>query len=695
MNSSILLKFARIFIYTALLGVIIVMPSTFFPFIGGKYYFFRVAVELSLICVALWWAFEAKRGEFIDRLRRISSQPLFIAVSVFVLVYLLASLFANNPQGAFWSNYDRAEDGFQMLHYYLFFVLASFLFVKREYWFVAFRVSLVAAFLMIAYGIAANLLISGFITPYRSGDAPPTAWGKITSTRFQGSLGNPAYVAPYLLFTVFYALYLWLNKAWNSRILQAVLYGGLVLFYAFFLILSQTRGAFIGLAAALVVFLVIVAFLDRRLRKWALGGFVLLFLIGGMLFYFRNTGFVKSLPGSRVLEISLRERAFQTRLWTWNTALQGFRDRPVLGWGPENFSTVFDKYFDPRHYIPGQNTETWFDRAHSVFFDYLTETGILGLLSFIAIFLLFYIQFFKRLFSERSTHLTHDAALQLNSLQKALLFSLPIAYLVQGLVLFDVLPIYINLFLFLAFATFVFIRAPRELKGETSQKLHPKVRFELSPTAHQVIGVIIAVAVVGLGYYGSYLPLRKSQIFIATLQQTRNIKSVAEFKEAFSKPLDAASPIGQEELVRNLGQIILNIIQTNAGNTNPEVARELITFLGSYFDPIIERGRGMSFGQNLYILGALNEVAFAYTREQQYIEKSKQYYLKAFELGPKRPQPLYGLFDIHRLEGALDQVKAIADRILSQWPSDEQTANIYKQFAESQAKTGEVKELTK
>ena len=44
----------------------------------------------------------------------------------------------------------------------------------------------------------------------------------------------------------------------------------------------------------------------------------------------------------------------------------------------------------------------------------------------------------------------------LSPLESALIFALPIAYLVQGIVLFDVLPIYMNVFLFLAFAAYRF-----------------------------------------------------------------------------------------------------------------------------------------------------------------------------------------------------------------------------------------------
>ncbi|MBI2033519.1 MAG: O-antigen ligase family protein [Candidatus Liptonbacteria bacterium] len=673
------LKLSRFFLHTSLFSVVIVMTSTFFPFIGGKYYFFRVSVELALIFFILWWAFETKAGEIKERLERLFSQPLFIAVSIFVLIYLLASIFANDTHAAFWSNYERGEGGFQMIHYYIFFVLLLLAFDKKENWLTVFRFSLAAAILMILYGVAANFSIRGFISPYQ-GNIPPTAWGKLTVTRFQGSLGNPAYVAPYLMFTLFYTLYLWANRAWKNKIVQGLIYGGLGVIFFFFFIISQTRGAFVGLIAATIVFLASLVFFNSKLKKLLLVVLAAFIVVGGLLFYYREAPIVKSLPGSRVLELSLSETAFKTRFWTWNTAWRGFKERPILGWGPENFSTVFDKYFDPRHYVPGKNTETWFDRAHSVIFDYLTETGLLGLLSFLGLFFVFYISFIKKfILKKKDFHHLH-----LNGVQKGLLTSLPIAYLIQGIALFDVLPIYLNLFLFLAFSGFVlssyFSKEGKELISQSKEKIK-----NLPEVFKKVIAIVVAAVILAVAYYGSYLPLRKSQMFISALNSDRKIQSLDEFKKVFSAPLDVPSPIGQEELVRNLGNVILNLV-SQSGGSRPEVAGELIKYLESYFDPVIERGRGMSFEQDLYILGALNELAFIQTKQTQYLVSAKRYFSKALELGPKRPQALYGMFDIYRIEGNTEEAKIIGEQILTQWPDDNRTRDALQQFLSEQSK---------
>ncbi len=442
-----LLKASKILLNVALLSCVVVLTSAFFPFIGGKDYFFRFAVELALACFILWWAFEARDHEVIHRLKEVSKKPIFIAVSIFVVAFLLASAFAYDPHAAFWSNFERGEGGFEMIHYYVFFALLATLFEKKEDWRLFFKAGLIAASLMILYGVFAQLgWADNFISPY-SGGPPPGGWfTRLVDARFQGSLGNPAYVAPYLLFSMFYAFSLWATSKLNNKWVKRILYGGVTISFLAFFFFSQTRGAFAGLAAAVAVFFLYFIFLKPKLRRWLIPVFAILAVAFVVMVHYRDTDFVKNLPGGRLFDLSLTADSAKTRLWTWGSAWQGFEARPLLGWGPENFSAVFDKYFNPGHFVPGQNTETWFDRAHSIYFDYLAETGILGFLSYLGIFAAFYWEFFKRAYRR------HD----FSQLEKALIFVMPVAYLVQGIAIFDVLPIHINVFAFLAFSYFVF-----------------------------------------------------------------------------------------------------------------------------------------------------------------------------------------------------------------------------------------------
>ncbi len=461
-------RIARWYCYAAVFAVVIVMDSIFFPFIGGKDWFFRFAVELGLIAFILWWAFEAKDGEAKRMVATLVKSPLFIAVSAFVLMVTLASIFAYDPHAAFWSNFERGEGAFQMLHYYGFFILLSLLFKKEGEWRNLFKFSLVAATAMIVYGLFGNFGAQGFIGPYSGGATPVGFWHTLVDGRFQGSLGNPAYVAPYLIFSMFFAAYLWITKGDVSKMpakARAWMYGILIAIFLFFFVLSETRGAFIGLGAG--VFAVLIYFVfskNAALKKWSAIILAILIVLGGAAYLARNIPFVKNLPGGRFLTISLSDATVQTRFWVWNEAWQGFLERPILGWGPENFTAVYDKHFNPKFFVPGQSSETWFDRAHSVFFDYLSETGILGLLAYLSIFVTFYWQFFRKQKARltgpeqgasahhREGHAKNTVAL----FERGLILAVPIAYLVQGIAIFDVLPMYLCLFVFLAFAQYYF-----------------------------------------------------------------------------------------------------------------------------------------------------------------------------------------------------------------------------------------------
>lgn len=506
-------RIAKWYLYVAVFAIVVVMNSMFFPFIGGKDYFFRVAVELSLIFFALAWAFEMHAGELKELLRSAFKKPLVKAVTVFAVMFLLACLFAFDIHAAFWSNYERGEGGFQMIHYYLFFLLLVLLLRTETEWKNIFKFSLAAAGLMILYGIGGNYMLAGFIGPYTGGGAPTGWWHLLLDGRFQGTLGNPAYVAPYLLFSMFFASYLWLTRNKEGKYAKRMAWGyaALMVILLFFFMISQTRGAFLGIAAGVYAFLIYIGYALPQRRKLSLGILAVVLAVGGVIVHYVHQIFLLNpqspaltmVPGIRLFDLpisvpvliifgivawvmaALVEFASQkkalwwvilalivlfiggalyaksigrfpsfadpttvTRFWVWGEAWQGFLERPVLGWGPENFTTVFDKFFNPKFYVPGQNTETWFDRAHSVYFDYLAETGLLGLLSYLLMFGIFAWEFFKR-------H-RHEDKSSTAVATRGFILALPVAYLVQGIAIFDVLPMYLNLFLFMAFATYFF-----------------------------------------------------------------------------------------------------------------------------------------------------------------------------------------------------------------------------------------------
>lgn len=476
-------KISKFFLYLAPFAVAIVSLSTLFPFIVGKYVWFRTVIDLSLIFFLLGLLLRGDARQHETRLIKWFKSPLAIAVGVFATVFVLAGFFGIDPKFSFWSNFERGEGGLQMLHLYLFFILLGVLLKDEKDWRKFFLLSVIAGLFMIFYGLGAGLKYVDAEVGQQAGVGAQPVWSgkggvlfqifkgfigpsfKENNFRFQGSIGNPAYVATYLIFMLFYSIYLILISKKRLLTFGNLMLGAVILIFGAFFVFTGTRGAFVGLLAALflgIIYLICIA------RKWRpklliLVGIVVLTVIAFSVF--KNTPFIKSIPALRIFNISFSARTFQDRIYIWGAAFKSFKERPILGWGPENFSYVFDSHYPTEFFTPERGFGAWFDRAHSVFFDHLVETGILGFLSYLSMFLIFYLQLFTSKFKKENKNgaasnkeKTPIQYLGREHFSKMIIFVVPIAYLVQGLVLFEVLVIYLNLFLFFAFANYRFNR---------------------------------------------------------------------------------------------------------------------------------------------------------------------------------------------------------------------------------------------
>ncbi len=450
-------KTAKFFLLISLLGVALVTISTLFPFIVGKYVWFRASVGLAALAFALGLFLHSESEKVWRQFRQIFKNPLVIAVSIFTAIFLLACLFGVDPANSFWSNFERGEGGLQILCLYIFFILSVTLFREEKDWRRLFIFALIGGALVVLYGVGAGLKINPFVGPSFSDPG----------LRFYGSIGNPAYTATYLIFIIAYCLYLLFAE--QRKVFKAREFGltGLAFFFFVFFMLANTRGAFIGLFIAILSVFVYLGFsLKKWRKKFLIIAGILVLIFAGFIF-FRHAAFIQNTPFARLLDLSVFTKTFQDRVIMWKIAVKGWEDRPLLGWGPENYLNIFDRHFDPAYYVPGQPIGAWFDRAHSVFFDYLAETGLLGLLSYLGIFIVYYWQFFKKIFvknNEVSNNNNSNRKIVLNQelsvFSQVWLFALPIAYLVQGLVLFEVLSIYQQLFLLLAFAAYKLSQSP-------------------------------------------------------------------------------------------------------------------------------------------------------------------------------------------------------------------------------------------
>ncbi|MEK7608635.1 MAG: O-antigen ligase family protein [Patescibacteria group bacterium] len=486
-------KASKFFLHATVFNVAIVTLSTLFPFIVGKYVWFRTSIDLALIAFLLGLVFSSEEGSaYLERMKKLFKTPIGITVTVFAAAFVIAGFFGIDPSFSFWSNFERGEGGFQMLHLATFFVLLATLFTKEKDWQKFFWYFMIAAALVILYGVGASLKFVDAETTMRISDGVPTKelTGKggpyyqifqnfIGSAfsdpgfRFAGSIGNPAYTATYLLFAFFFALYLliWSKRPFRS-LRSWVIIGFVVLFFSFF-ILAATRGAFLGFAAGTGAGMVYLIATNKKLRPWLIALAILMCVVLGTLIRFKDSSFVQGLPFGRIFDISFTTETFEDRAIMWSIAWDAFKERPVFGYGPENFIFAFDRHFNPKYFVPDEGFGAWFDRAHSFVFDYLAETGLVGFLSYLGVFVAAFWHLLRRksnIAAGEEKPETHKHRSTKHLLEKVILIAIPVGHLVQGLVLFEVLVIYMSIFIFFAFLAYKFALPADDLEIEKNEK---------------------------------------------------------------------------------------------------------------------------------------------------------------------------------------------------------------------------------
>lgn len=91
-------------------------------------------------------------------------------------------------------------------------------------------------------------------------------------------------------------------------------------------------------------------------------------------------------PGGFLRKVYLSQST-AARPIMWEMSANAIKQRPVLGWGTDNFERVFEMNYDSRLLEERYGNEAWFDRAHNVFIDQAVENGLIGLLIYILIYI--------------------------------------------------------------------------------------------------------------------------------------------------------------------------------------------------------------------------------------------------------------------------------------------------------------------
>lgn len=370
---------------------LLISPSLFLNPELSKALVFRIIIELILI---VYIALIIKDKSYLPK-----ASPLLWAIIAFWTVSFLSTILSLQPYLSFWGEQNRAGGFFALSHYIIFFLIGISVLNKNQ-WHKILNLAIIISAIAGIYAILQKF-------------SPWTNNYLMHLDRPQSTIGNVNFFAAYLLLLIFPTIYFLIKtKKWFYFIILPV--------QLFALCLTQTRGAYLGFLTGLLFFL----FFYPSKKYYLKVSSVILACVVLASFWLLIKSDSKSPVLARIAQIA---EVSNIRLITWQISLQAIKARPLLGYGPENFSIGLDQNYDPELATYGTQ-DTWWDKAHNFVFDYGITIGILGLLAYLSIF---------GAVLWKSHHIIKTTVA---------------AYFVQNIFNFDSVVVYIILFLILAYA---------------------------------------------------------------------------------------------------------------------------------------------------------------------------------------------------------------------------------------------------
>lgn len=590
---------------------LVFIPAVIFPFVFSKLIFFQVLIGLTFpaYLILIW----------MEPQYRPKAHLLYLAIAAYFIAIALSVIFGVDPMRSWWGNQERMNGLFTLLHFFAWLTMTVGLLRSWPQW-----------RRLLNYEVALSLFMAIVALLQK---AKPTLLLFPAGPRVGGLLDNPIYMGAYQIFNLFFlALLAIKNRSKQARIW----YGVIALFDVAAFVAAQSRGALIGLAAGIAAFVLYVAvFTKHKKARYGILGFAaVMVVVYGTLFAFRNTPFVRSTSFERLTHFT---ESMDTRFIAWNIAWQGFLDRPLTGWGFDDFHILFNQKYNPKSLRYGQY-ETWFDRSHNTILDVLSMTGLLGFLTFAGIFIALFYTSWR---AYRKGWIDLPIA--------AILFGLPVGYFVQNLFVFDHPAVFSMSYLLFAL---VIAATQGEFVGqiETAKPGEtPPGRHAFSWVAFGVLQLLFVVLV----WRTSMLPFQASRLAI---KSNAYFGTQAGFEYA-KQAADIWTPYLDEQtflLSRNL------IVAASQGNlTKLPSWQDQYALAKRLNEEELRRHPLNTHPHFIYAQLALSVSAYVPSE----IQLAERQYLAAIDTSPKRQQMYYGLAKLYTGSRRFDAVEDLYHRV--------------------------------
>jgi O-antigen ligase len=571
-------KIIKAGLYIGLLTPLVVFSKAVYPFIFSKALFFQILIEILAILSLFYCILDKNR-----KTKAKFTTPLFWALLFFILINFVAAIFGENFSKSFWSNFERMDGLFFWLHLFVYFLILRSFFKRRDwqkFWW---------GFLLVA------LLISVLSLVF------PSDTGK----RLAGVIGNPIFFGTYIIFAIFIAAWIFFElRSLKIRIPLALF----EVFLFTLLIFSGSRGPLLGLLAG-ILFIGGPSLFLKKVKKGTkislISIILLFFVILGAGYSLKDSNFMRKSGLKRYFRLQTEEN--QGRLLAWKISIDAWREKPLLGWGRENYEKAFNQNLDLEIL---NHAGLWFDRPHNKYLEVAINAGLLGILAYLGILgVIFY--YLLKLYRKRQ--------------YLAIFFSgLLSAYLVQNFFVFDSPAIYYSLFTVMGFLEYnyrtLFVKEKELIDNRNNQ-------------SEKFLSFLLIFIVIICFFYGNIKAIKANAFFSKSLsfQKEKSI-SAQTIMGYYSKTFETF-PAGAPSLRLTMVEKLANAAMKKDIRFQQE---EVLEFLANelkknlVLDPYDVKSY-LGLAKVYQLLGVI-------INDEKYLDRTKDLIFQALKIYPNRPE---------------------------------------------------------
>ncbi len=524
------MAFLQKLIFWSYCALFAIVPLIFLPWTSELFEFNKIIVTLiiAVIIVSAWAVRCILEKKFIFR-----RTPLDIFLVLHLFVLLISTIFSIDPISSIYGYYGRWNGGLISIIAYTLLYWAFVSNISKKQAQSILYTAVFTASLVAIYGILEHFGIDEHV------------WVQDVKNRVFSTIGQPNWLAAYLIPLLFTPIAFTLtSKNKNVRLLHISMWT--ILFLC--LIYTKSRSGIIAFTISFIVFSFLYFWKNKLSDKISIKylllfagvAFTLTLLIKNPVRDFALSKFGITSQAEKITGPALEQGGTESgsiRKIVWTGAIRAWQESTktiLIGHGPETFAPAYYKYRPIEH----NQTSEWellYNKAHNEFLNYLTTTGLVGLISYLSLLTSMFIVLLKYSLKNENRQL------------KIALLSGWISIPMTNFLGFSVVPVQLLMFLLPAFAVTLSLEdikhSPSKIKLSTVQIIG--IVLILLPSTY----ILISIA----RYWLADIYFAKASKYESAFSSSQDPQSIADGFATINKAYDLNS--NESSIASELGSL--------------------------------------------------------------------------------------------------------------------------------------------